>query len=84
LTGLIFKGWHLICSNKFQHIEGVALMAEYSALKSDFIERTSKAYGRFQRENIPLSAMRLGIKAGSNARSTDMDQIIGRYLRQTD
>ena len=58
-------------------------MAAYSGLKSDFIERTSKAYSRFQREKVPFSALRLGI-SGSDVNDHDVDQVVGQHLRETD
>ena len=58
-------------------------MAVYSGLKSEFIERTSRAYNRFQREKVPFSALRLGI-SGDDVDENDINQIVEQHLRETD
>ena len=56
-------------------------MSGFAGLKSDFINRTSSAYNRFQKEKVPFSALRLGI---SGADSPEINRIVAQHLRETD
>jgi hypothetical protein len=58
-------------------------MAAYTALSNDFMEKTSKAFQRFQTEKIPFSALRLAIP-GDYAKDVSFDSIVKKHLRETD
>ncbi|MBA3030269.1 MAG: hypothetical protein FP816_15860 [Desulfobacteraceae bacterium] len=58
-------------------------MNSYSALSSDFMEKTNEAFQRFQTEKVPFSALRLAIP-GDYANDAAFDQVVKKHLRETD